>query len=97
MKTLAILATLAATLPMAALAQQQSQQSTVIISTQGQGAAMGDGAVPSENFRGQWFTTPDGCSYSRTQAPGYPVRWMLILNPRHIGQPNAHRGCKSML
>lgn len=45
----------------------------------------------------QWITTPDGCSYSRTQAPGYPVQWVLILNPHHIGQPNAHMKCAPML
>ena len=45
----------------------------------------------------QWITTPDGCSYSRTQAPGYPVQWILILNPHHIGQPDAHIGCAPVL
>lgn len=45
----------------------------------------------------QWITTPDGCSYSRAQAPGYPVQWILILNPHHIGQPNAHMKCKPVL
>lgn len=45
----------------------------------------------------QWITTPDGCSYSRTQAPGYPVQWILILNPHHIGKPNAHIKCAPTL
>lgn len=45
----------------------------------------------------QWITTPDGCSYSRTQAPGYPVQWVLILNPHHIGRPNAHLKCAPIL
>eukprot|EP00903_Cladosiphon_okamuranus_P018459 g16982.t1 len=45
----------------------------------------------------QWITTADGCSYSRTQAPGYPVQWVLILNPHHIGKPNAHAKCPPML
>ncbi|EAQ03696.1 hypothetical protein OB2597_10651 [Pseudooceanicola batsensis HTCC2597] len=45
----------------------------------------------------QWITTPDGCSYSRTQAPGYPVQWVLILNPHHIGQPDAHKRCAPLL
>ena len=45
----------------------------------------------------QWITTSEGCSYSRTQAPGYPVQWILILNPHHIGQPNAHLGCAPVL
>lgn len=43
---------------------------------------------PPVNFQGQWFTTADGCSYSRT-ASG----WFLIQNPHHLGQPSAHRGC----
>ncbi len=94
MKTL-ILATLAAALPFAAMAQQQPVQSTVIISTQGAGGT--GGAMPPAGYTGQWFTTPDGCSYSRTQAPGYPVQWMLVVNPKHIGQPNAHSRCKVML
>lgn len=45
----------------------------------------------------QWITTPNGCSYSRTQAPGRPVQWILILNPHHIGQPDAHIGCAPVL
>lgn len=46
---------------------------------------------------GQWYQAPNGCSYSRTQAPGQPVVWMLILNPHHIGGRNATRACPSML
>ncbi|WP_407494455.1 hypothetical protein [Pseudooceanicola sp. MF1-13] len=45
----------------------------------------------------QWITTQDGCSYSRTQAPGYPVQWVLILNPHHIGQPDSHDKCAPVL
>lgn len=45
----------------------------------------------------QWITTQDGCSYSRTQAPGYPVQWILILNPHHIGKPDAHLKCAPVL
>lgn len=45
----------------------------------------------------QWITTPDGCSYSRTQAPGYAAQWILILNPHHIGRPNAHMKCAPVL
>lgn len=50
-----------------------------------------------ETHGSQWITTSDGCSYSRTQAPGYPVQWMLILNPHHIGKPDAHIDCAPML
>lgn len=46
---------------------------------------------------GQWMTTANGCSYSRTQAPGQRPVWMLIQNPHHIGQRNAHSGCPSMI
>jgi len=45
----------------------------------------------------QWMTTANGCSYSRTQAPGQRPVWMLVQNPHHIGQGNAHRGCPSMI
>lgn len=48
---------------------------------------------PGPNYAGQWFTTTDNCSYSRAQAPGYSPTWHLILNPHHIGMPNAHSGC----
>lgn len=46
---------------------------------------------------GQWYIAPNGCSYSRTQAPGQPVMWMLIQNPHHIGGRNATSACLSML
>jgi hypothetical protein len=56
-------------------------------------------SAPQQMYQtgGQWMTTPDGCSYSRTQAPGYPPMWVLILNPHHIGQPNAHARCAPVL
>lgn len=50
-----------------------------------------------QTYGSQWMTTANGCSYSRTQAPGYPPMWVLILNPHHIGQPNAHAGCAPVL
>ncbi|WP_050929617.1 hypothetical protein [Aestuariivita boseongensis] len=52
---------------------------------------------PPETFQGQWYTAPNGCSYSRAQAPGYPPTWHLILNPHHIGGKPAHAGCAAML
>ena len=52
---------------------------------------------PSADFKGQWFTTHDGCSYSRTHAPGYGVTWVLIQNPHHINQPDVSRHCVNML
>ncbi len=52
---------------------------------------------PPVNYQGQWYTTPDGCSYSRAKAPGYAPTWHLIINPHHIGQPNARKSCPAML
>lgn len=52
---------------------------------------------PPSTYEGQWFTTPDGCSYSRAKAPGYATMWILILNPHHIGQPPAGKHCATML
>ena len=48
---------------------------------------------PPENYQGQWYVTPGGCSYSRAQAPGYAVHWVLILNPHHLGQASAPAHC----
>lgn len=53
--------------------------------------------APPSSYLGQWYTTPDGCSYSRAQAPGYPPMWVLILNPHHIGQPPAGPHCATLL
>ncbi|MCV2893740.1 hypothetical protein [Lentibacter sp. XHP0401] len=52
---------------------------------------------PSAGYQGQWFTSSDGCSYSRTQAPGYPVSWVLIQNPHHINKPEVKDHCANML
>lgn len=54
---------------------------------------------PTEQFAqaSQWYIAPNGCSYSRSQAPGQPVMWMLIRNPHHIGGRNATSACSSML
>jgi hypothetical protein len=54
-------------------------------------------AAPSDSYQGQWYTTPDGCSYSRAKAPGYATMWVLIRNPYHIGQPPAGRHCATLL
>ena len=52
---------------------------------------------PPESYKGQWFTTSDGCSYSRANPPGGRSAWYLIQNPHHIGQPNAHWDCAPTL
>lgn len=46
---------------------------------------------------GQWYIAPNGCSYTRTQAPGQSVVWMLIQNPHHIGGRTATAACPRML
>lgn len=66
------------------------------------GAAVAAGATPKNprppaGYVGQWYTTPAGCSYTRAQAPGYAVTWHLILNPHHIGKPNAKLSCPPYL
>ena len=53
--------------------------------------------APPSSYQGQWYTTPDGCSYSRAKAPGYATMWVLILNPHHIGQPPAGPHCATIL
>lgn len=37
------------------------------------------------NAPDQWKVLANGCSYSRTQAPGYAPQWILIQNPHHVG------------
>jgi len=53
--------------------------------------------LPQENVsrsgNAAHWTSPDGCTYSRTQAPGHAPVWYLVQNPHHVGMPNAHRGC----
>lgn len=54
-----------------------------------QGAVMGP--------QGDYMTTADGCTYRRTQAPGHPVRWIIVLNPHHIGKASSPGKCKGMM
>ncbi len=63
----------------------QLAQSQPYLSTQGAMAPRGD-----------YMTTPEGCTYRKTQAPGYPPMWILVLNPHHLGLPNSPRACKGM-
>ncbi|MBS0122587.1 hypothetical protein [Thetidibacter halocola] len=46
---------------------------------------------------GDYRTTPEGCTYRRTQAPGYPERWILIVNPQQLGLPRPPSGCPGMM
>ncbi|MCT4609078.1 MAG: hypothetical protein N4A70_07700 [Pelagimonas sp.] len=41
--------------------------------------------------------TKDGCTYRKTQAPGYPPRWILIVNPQQMGIPASKVSCPGML
>lgn len=52
---------------------------------------------PPASHQGQWYTTPDGCAYSRAKAPGYATQWILILNPHHLGMGPAPRHCEPSL
>lgn len=47
---------------------------------------------PAASFMGQHFTNSLGCTYSRTQAPGYPMVWHLQVNSRAPGCPNTVPG-----
>ncbi|MGC3939398.1 hypothetical protein ACOTTU_16455 [Roseobacter sp. EG26] len=38
--------------------------------------------MPPADFRGQWWTSPDNCQYSRAGRPGETV-WYLIVNTAH--------------
>jgi hypothetical protein len=44
-----------------------------------------------------YMTTAEGCTYRRTQAPGHPPRWILVVNPHHIGGMNANARCRGMI
>jgi len=45
----------------------------------------------------QTHTTPDGCSYTRAQAPGYAASWHLIINPERVGLPTPTARCATTL
>ena len=47
---------------------------------------------PPASYTGQHFTNSYGCTYSRTQAPGYPMVWHLQVNTRKPGCPNTVPG-----
>lgn len=54
-------------------------------------------ARPSQGYSGNWYVSPQGCAYSRTQAPGYAAQWILIQNPHHLGLPPASGTCPTTL
>lgn len=47
--------------------------------------------------QGDYMTTAEGCTYRRTQAPGQPVRWIIVLNPHHVGKGVSSSKCKGMI
>lgn len=54
-------------------------------------------ARPPAGFNGNWYIAPNGCAYSRTQAPGMPAMWYLIQNPHHLGLPPRSPDCATTL
>ena len=43
--------------------------------------------LPPANYKGQWWTSPDKCQYSRAGRPGETV-WYLIVNTAHMKCPS---------
>lgn len=39
--------------------------------------------LPPASYKGQWWTSPDNCQYSRAGRPGETV-WYLIVNTAHM-------------
>jgi hypothetical protein len=46
---------------------------------------------------GNYMTLANGCTYRRTQAPGHPPRWILVLNPHHLGLAVSRARCSGMM
>lgn len=85
---------LAAALAITAIAGPvNAQQIATAVSMKGKSAF----APPPDSASQAYFTTENGCTYRRAQAPGYAPTWHLVLNPHHIGRPAAHRGCPGSL
>ncbi|WP_136443626.1 hypothetical protein [Pacificoceanicola onchidii] len=47
--------------------------------------------------RGEYRTMSNGCVYRKTQAPGYPPRWILVINPQRLGMPKPRGRCSGMM
>lgn len=43
--------------------------------------------LPPANYKGQWWTSPENCQYSRAGRPGETV-WYLIVNTAHMKCPS---------
>ena len=85
--------TAAAALSLTSLSDTGAETPKTLFLAQAQPFVATQGVVGPQ---GDYMTTPDGCTYRRTQAPGYPPRWILVTNPHHLGRLGA-RGCKGML
>lgn len=67
--------------------------------TEGVQLAQADPYVSTQGVsvpRGDYMTNAKGCTYRKTQAPGYPPRWILVVNPQRIGLPMPPKGCTNM-
>lgn len=84
----------AATIGLASLTASEADTGKHMVFAQAQPFVGSQGFVAPQ---GDYMTTARGCTYRRTQAPGYPPRWILVLNPKHIGRPASPRSCKGML
>lgn len=85
--TLVTLASLGlASVPSTAPTGEVLAQANPFISTQGI-------VVP----RGDYMTTAKGCTYRKTQAPGHPPRWILVVNPQRLDLPKPPKGCHGMM
>lgn len=91
---MALMTLAAATLSLAALSSTDADTPKAQLFTQAQPFVYTRGVSGPQ---GDYMTTKDGCTYRRTQAPGQPVRWIIVLNPHHVGKGVSPGKCKGML
>lgn len=85
----------AAAFTLAALISTEADTPRDVLLAQAQPYVATQGVVHGP--QGDYMTTAEGCTYRRTQAPGYPVRWIIVLNPHHIGKAVSPSKCKGMM
>jgi len=62
------------------------------------GAAMANTVQrPPDSVTALIYTSPEGCTYTRAQAPGYPPSWHIVLNPQRLGLPRPAGRCPTTL
>lgn len=54
-------------------------------------------SLPVTALGSDYKVMSNGCTYRKTQAPGYEPRWILIVNPQALGQQLPTGKCKGML